>query len=95
MWDQLLDDKAVRRWLSPPAGVVLCIGAESLSGHGDDAAAFMRQRLLTVRNRLGNAPVCLLVTGLEHAPGRSDGSCPSADRGRPCPDGPLTAYGKA
>lgn len=63
MWDQLLDDKAVRRWLSPPAGVVLCIGAESLSGHGDDTAAFMRQRLLTVRNRLGNAPVCLLVTG--------------------------------
>lgn len=71
MWDQLLDDKAVRRWLSPPAGVVLCIGAESLSGHGDDTAAFMRQRLLTVRNRLGNAPVCLLVTGLEHAPGLS------------------------
>ena len=31
----------------------------------------MRQRLLTVRNRLGNAPVCLLVTGLEHAPGLS------------------------
>lgn len=71
MWDQLLDDKAVRRWLSPPAGVVLCIGAESLSGHGDDTAAFMRQRLLTVRNRLGNAPVCLLVTGLEQAPGLS------------------------
>lgn len=71
LWDQLLDDKAVRRWLSPPAGVVLCIGAESLSGHGDDTAAFMRQRLLTVRNRLGNAPVCLLVTGLEHAPGLS------------------------
>lgn len=71
MWDQLLDDKAVRRWLSPPTGVVLCIGAESLSGHGDDTAAFMRQRLLTVRNRLGNAPVCLLVTGLEHAPGLS------------------------
>ncbi|MFR7888136.1 MAG: hypothetical protein ACLU4B_06725 [Bilophila wadsworthia] len=111
MWDQLLDDKAVRRWLSPPAGVVLCIGAESLSGHGDDTAAFMRQRLLTVRNRLGNAPVCLLVTGLEHAPGLSRLArhftaeisigrnalhaplgwlCPSADRGRPCPDGPLT-----
>ena len=51
MWDQLLDDKAVRRWLSPARGVVLCIGAESLSGHGDDTAAFMRQRLLTVRNR--------------------------------------------
>lgn len=71
MWDQLLDDKAVRRWLSPPAGVVLCIGAESLSGHGNDTAAFMRQRLLTVRNRLGNVPVCLLVTGLEQAPGLS------------------------
>ena len=78
MWDQLLDDKAVRRWLSPPAGVVLCIGAESLSGHGDDTAAFMRQRLLTVRNRLGNGLTAAL-----------DSLVRCSESGVPAPGGPA------
>lgn len=71
VWDKLLDDRAVRRWLSPPAGIVLCIGADSLFGQGGDAAHSMLQRLLAVQGRLGDAPAFLLLTGLEHAPGLS------------------------
>ncbi|MEG2140744.1 MAG: hypothetical protein RRY20_08175, partial [Bilophila sp.] len=75
IWDKLLNDKTVRRWLSPPAGIVLCLDMELLSASdGKDAVAYLSQRVNALRvnalrGRLGNAPVYLLVTGLERAPG--------------------------
>lgn len=75
-WDALLallGDRKVRRWIGRPAGIVLSVPAASLltGAEADDAAAFLRSRLLDVRRRLGDAPLWLVVTGLETFPGLS------------------------
>lgn len=73
-WDALLDvleDRGARRWLAHPAGIVLCVSADRLrSGTSSDTAAtLILLRLRDIRPRIGDAPLWLILTGLEKAPG--------------------------
>ncbi len=67
----LLDDRPALRWIGGPAGIVLSVPAASLLtvARAEATAAFLRPRLLEIRKRLDEAPLWLVVTGLETFPG--------------------------
>lgn len=75
-WDALLallDDRTLRNWLTPTAGIVVCLPVcflDSGSMRKDSAAILLRLR--DIRLRINDAPLWLILTGLEEAPGLAD-----------------------